>query len=244
MPYRPPVVQARCARHWTGRKNQLRRRTTASSPSAEEAKNVEYLVTMITHVPPGTSQEEVDGVRAREAAHTRELAAQGHILRLWRPPQAPGESRTIGLFSAADSDQLEQVLESMPLRVWRTDDATPLMPHPDDPGPSHDYGPGAEFLTTFIIHVPDGTPNEKVDDVTRRESEDLHKLAELGHLGRLWELPRDTGASRSQGLWRARDAAQLERIVESLPLYPWLDDVVTAPLTPHPSDPATAAGAS
>lgn len=205
---------------------------------------MEYLVTMITHVPAGTSQEEVDDVRAREAAHTRELAAQGHILRLWRPPQAPGESRTIGLFSAADSDQLEQVLESMPLRVWRTDDATPLMPHPDDPGPAHDHGPGAEFLTTFTIHVPDGTSNEKVDDVTRRESEDLHKLAELGHLARLWELPRDTGASRSQGLWRARDATQMEQIVESLPLYPWMDDVVTAPLTPHPSDPATAGGAS
>jgi hypothetical protein len=44
---------------------------TASSPSAEEAKNVEYLVTMITHVPPGTSKEAEDDVRAREAAHTR-----------------------------------------------------------------------------------------------------------------------------------------------------------------------------
>ncbi|HTW41255.1 MAG TPA: muconolactone Delta-isomerase family protein, partial [Solirubrobacteraceae bacterium] len=63
---------------------------------------MEYLVTMITHVPAGTSQEAVDDVRAREAAHTRELAAQGHVLRLWRPPQAPGEWRTIGLFAAAD----------------------------------------------------------------------------------------------------------------------------------------------
>jgi muconolactone delta-isomerase len=219
---------------------------TASSPSAEEAKNVEYLVTMITHVPPGTSQEAEDDVRAREAAHTRELAAQGHILRLWRPPQAPGESRTIGLFAAAGSGQLEQVLESMPLRVWRTDDATPLLPHPDDPGPAHDSGAGAgaEFLTTFTIHVPDGTPNDKIDDVTRRESEDAHRLAETGNLRRLWELPRDdSGISRSLGLWRAPDAAQMQRIVESLPLHSWMD-VVTVQLTPHPSDPATVGGAS
>jgi muconolactone D-isomerase len=34
----------------------------------------------------------------------------------------------------ADAAQLEQVLASMPLRVWRTDEVTPLAPHPSDPG--------------------------------------------------------------------------------------------------------------
>ncbi len=62
---------------------------------------VEYLVTMTTHVPDGTPSEAVDDVRAREAAHTRELAAQGHVLRLRRQPLAPGEWRTLGLFAAA-----------------------------------------------------------------------------------------------------------------------------------------------
>jgi len=38
---------------------------------------MEYLVAMTTHVPAGTSAEVVDDVRAREAAHTRELAAPG-----------------------------------------------------------------------------------------------------------------------------------------------------------------------
>jgi len=203
---------------------------------------VEYLVTMITHVPAGTSQEAVDDVRAREAAHTRELAAQGHVLRLWRPPQAPGEWRTIGLFAAADGDQLEQVLASMPLRVWRTDDVTPLTPHPNDPGPAQQNSAGVEFMTTFTIRVPDGTPDEAAEEVTRREAEDAHEQAELGHLSRLWELPRDSGESRSLGLWRARDAAQMQQIVESLPLYRWMD-VVTVQLTPHPSDPATTVGA-
>jgi muconolactone delta-isomerase len=94
---------------------------------------MEFLVTMTTHVPDGTSVETVDAIRTREAARSRELAAQGHLLRLWRPPLEPGEWRTLGLFSADDRDQLEEVLASMPLRVWRTDEVTPLSPHPNDP---------------------------------------------------------------------------------------------------------------
>jgi muconolactone D-isomerase len=97
---------------------------------------MEFLVTMTTHVPDGTPPEAVDEVRAREAAHSRELAEQGHLLRLWRPPLQPGEWRTLGLFAAGDEHQLEQVLASMPLRVWRTDEVTPLTPHPNDPASS------------------------------------------------------------------------------------------------------------
>ncbi len=95
---------------------------------------MEYLVTMTTHVPAGTTDEAVADMRAREAAHSRELADQGHLLRLWRPPLAPGEWRSLGLFSAADDAELDRVLTSMPLRVWRTDEVLPLSPHPSDPG--------------------------------------------------------------------------------------------------------------
>ena len=94
---------------------------------------MEYLVTMTTHVPDGTPDQAVDDIKAREAAHSSELAAQGHLLRLWRPPLKPGEWRSIGLFSADDADQLERVLASMPLRIWRTDEVMPLGPHPNDP---------------------------------------------------------------------------------------------------------------
>ncbi len=94
---------------------------------------MEYLVTMTTHVPAGTPEAAVDEIRSREAGRARELAAEGHLLRLWRPPLQPGEWRTLGLFAAADRAQLEKVLASMPLRVWRTDDVTPLSPHPNDP---------------------------------------------------------------------------------------------------------------
>jgi muconolactone delta-isomerase len=94
---------------------------------------VEFLVTMTTRVPDGTPDATVDEVRAREAARSRVLAEQGNLLRLWRPPLAPGEWRTLGLFAAEDAEQLEAVLASMPLRIWRTDEVTPLAPHPNDP---------------------------------------------------------------------------------------------------------------
>ena len=95
---------------------------------------MEFLVTMTTHVPDGVTEAEVAEVRAREAAQSAELAAQGRVKRLWRPPLAPGEWRTIGLFDADDAAHLEKVLASMPLRIWRTDEVLPLTPHPNDPG--------------------------------------------------------------------------------------------------------------
>ena len=50
---------------------------------------MEYLVNMTTHVPDGTPDQAVNDIRAREAAHSRELAAAGHLMRLWRPPLQP-----------------------------------------------------------------------------------------------------------------------------------------------------------
>jgi muconolactone delta-isomerase len=197
---------------------------------------MEYLVTMTTHVPDGTKDQAVAEVRAREAAHSSELAAQGHLLRLWRPPLRPGEWRSLGLFAAADDTRLEQVLASMPLRIWRTDEVTPLGPHPNDPAlPAK---PGAtEFLTTFTTTVPEGTPAKAVADAEAREAARARELAGQGHLQRLWRLP---GKERALGLWRARDAAEMRAILRSLPLDAWMT-VETTPLSPHPSDPPSAA---
>ena len=194
---------------------------------------MEYLVTMTTHVPEGTPDQAVEDIRGREAARSRELAAQGHLLRLWRPPLRPGEWRTLGLFAAAGDGQLEQVLASMPLRVWRTDEVTALSPHPNDPGLAAG-APGSEFLTTFAVAVPEGTPRQAVADAESREAERAKELAGQGHLRRLWTLPGD---GRALGLWQAASPAEMQAILRSLPLDPWMT-VQTTPLSPHPSDPA------
>src|SRR3954449_4856784 len=119
---------------------------------------MEYLVTMTTQVPDDVSDSAVAAMRAREAAHTAELARDGRVLRLWRPPLRPGEWRTLGLFAAEDGATLEADLASMPLKVWRGDEVTPLTPHPNDPtdrrvrtgSPAPEAG-SVEFLTRWVL---------------------------------------------------------------------------------------------
>jgi muconolactone delta-isomerase len=138
----------------------------------------------------------------------------------------------LGLFSAADADRLEEVLASMPLRVWRTDEVTPLAPHPNDPAlpPTAE---ATEFLTTFTITIPDGTPSDAVAATEAAGAERARELASQGHLRRLWKL---SGDGRALSLWQVQDAAAMQVMLKSLPLDAWMT-VQTTPLTRHPSDP-------
>lgn len=195
---------------------------------------MQYLVAMTTHVPDGMSDTEVDGVRAREAARSRELAMGGHLLRLWRPPLQPGEWRSLGLFAADDADHLEKLLASMPLRIWRQDEVTPLAAHPNDPPspPPRRQGAG-ESLTTFTVDVPGTVDAPTVDEARAAEARSTRKLADRGYLVRLWKLP---GHGRALGLWQSETADELQAVLAALPLRPWLV-IETIPLTAHPSDP-------
>jgi muconolactone delta-isomerase len=195
---------------------------------------MEYLVTMTTTVPEGTAPEAVEEIRTREAARSRQLAAQGHLLRLWRPPLRPGEWRTLGLFRADDTNQVEEVLASMPLRLWRADEVMPLPPHPNDPGLGRDGG--AEFLITMTIAVPEGTPEERIDDAKKREADHARELAGRGSLLRLWTPPAQAGQWRILGLWQAHDSAEMQTTLESLPLFAWMT-AETVALSHHPNDP-------
>jgi muconolactone delta-isomerase len=199
---------------------------------------MEYLVTMTTQVPEGTAEEAVEEIRGHEAARSRELARQGHLLRLWRPPLQPGEWRTIGLFAATDEVELEDVLASMPLRVWRSDQVVALWPHPNDPRQSAGAG-ATEFLTDFTVTIPDAADETEVAEVTAREAERTRELAEQGHLVRLWMLPPTPDSWRALGLWRAKDAADLQAMLRSLPMDMWMT-IEATPLTEHPNDPARA----
>ncbi|MFF0014092.1 muconolactone Delta-isomerase family protein [Streptomyces sp. NPDC005374] len=91
----------------------------------------EFLVEITTTVPEDTGQDEVDRRRAAESVRAAELASEGHLARLWRPV---GELRSIGLWRAADEEELqEKVLGTLPLRPWMTLKVTPLQSHPNDP---------------------------------------------------------------------------------------------------------------
>lgn len=95
--------------------------------------NPEYLVELTTVIPDETPKDVIDDTIAREAVRARELAAQGHVLRMWRPPLKPGERKALGLWSAESEEQLRELLNTLPLHVWFSIKITPLSPHPNDP---------------------------------------------------------------------------------------------------------------
>ena len=78
-------------------------------------------------------------------------------------------------------------------------------------------------------------PAKAVEGAEAGEAARAHELAGQGHLERLWILP---GQGRALGVCRARDSAEMEASVRSLPLDPWMTTELP-PLTPHLSDPAT-----
>ena len=194
---------------------------------------MEFLVTMTTQVPDGTTEQAVQEMRSREAARAAEQGA------LWRPPLQPGEWRTLGLFAAADATELEDVLVSMPLRAWRSDAVTALAAHPNDPAgrPGTVAAvPGSEYFTWFTFAIPLDADARSVDDAKAREADRTRELAEEGRLLRLWTLPGD---ARAFGLWSAMDADMLNADLASLPMIDWLEIDLTR-LAVHPSDPAQA----
>jgi muconolactone D-isomerase len=105
----------------------------SSSSPREEQKPLEFLVEFESHIPDGTSESEIKARYSAEAAASAELARDGHLVRLWRPPMAPGERKALGLYRADGKEQLDGLLGALPLHEWMQVTVTPLEPHPSDP---------------------------------------------------------------------------------------------------------------
>ncbi|MZD06080.1 muconolactone delta-isomerase [Streptomyces sp. SID5785] len=71
--------------------------------------------------------QERDDVVKREHAHAHELIAAGVLKHIWR---VPGQRGNVGIWSAADADELEKVLASLPIRPYADLQVTPLATHP------------------------------------------------------------------------------------------------------------------
>ena len=95
-----------------------------------------------------------------------------------------------------------------------------------------------EFLVEFEVEVPAGTPDAEVEHHQHAESAAAAKLAEDGHLVRLWRRPLAGGGTTAIGLYRADSETELDGLLAALPLADWLHVTVTR-LEAHPSDPAT-----
>lgn len=94
---------------------------------------MDYLVDFTITVPEGTPASELEQRMTAEGARVAELAAQGHTLRVWKPLADDGRRRAIGLYRAADDDELQAILDSLPLRPWMEISVTALAEHPNDP---------------------------------------------------------------------------------------------------------------
>jgi muconolactone D-isomerase len=97
---------------------------------------MEFLVEFIITVPDDEPQSEIEQRVAGETTRVAELAAQGHAVRVWRPLPEDGRRRALGLYRAASGEELEAILDSLPLRPWMEISVTALAEHPNDPARS------------------------------------------------------------------------------------------------------------
>ena len=93
-----------------------------------------------------------------------------------------------------------------------------------------------DYLVDFTLTVPEGTPAFELERRMSGEGARVAELATQGHALRVWKPLGDDGLSRAIGLYRAADDSELQAILETLPLWPWMAISVTA-LAEHPNDP-------
>ncbi len=94
---------------------------------------MEYLAHIDVRWPADCDATEWERVVALGRARARQLAAAGHIRRLWRTPR--GRSNW-GLWEAEDATSLHAALASLPLFPWLSIEVHARTAHPSDPGRS------------------------------------------------------------------------------------------------------------
>jgi muconolactone delta-isomerase len=122
---------------------------------------MEFLVAFEIVVPEGTPPPEVERQFGAEAAAAADLARAGHLVRLWKPPVAPGEIRAIGVYRADTAAALDELLAALPLADWIRVTVTPLEPHPNDPAVPRADGfrlPDARLTPVYRLEASVGSP--------------------------------------------------------------------------------------
>jgi muconolactone delta-isomerase len=100
-----------------------------------------------------------------------------------------------------------------------------------------------EYLIDFLITFPAEMPQEQRTELLTAEADAVAALAERGHALRVWapvepadDDPGDDPPLHVIGLYVAADDAELESLLQDLPLAPWIAYSYT-PLKPAGSDP-------
>src|SRR5215212_2143578 len=127
---------------------------------------MEFLVGFDVTVSDGTPESEVKERVSAEASAAAGLAREGHLVRLWRLPVAPGQSKAVGLYRADSEAELDGLLAALPLDGWMQVTVTPLEAHPNDPGsprPSVFRLPDPRLTPVYRLEATLGEPVELGD---------------------------------------------------------------------------------
>ncbi len=91
-----------------------------------------------------------------------------------------------------------------------------------------------EFLVEADVALPADLDEERRAALLAAEFERGSALARAGVLRAIWRVP---GRLANRAIWSAADATALHEALVSLPLWPYMDVVVT-PLARHPLAPS------
>ena len=122
---------------------------------------MEFLVGFDVTIPDGTPEGELEERARAEAAAASRLAREGYLVRLWKPPVAPGENKAVGLYRADTEEELDGFLGALPLNSWMQISVTPLEAHPNDPttpGPSGFRLPYPRLTPVYRLEATLGEP--------------------------------------------------------------------------------------
>ncbi len=87
-----------------------------------------------------------------------------------------------------------------------------------------------DFLVEIQLHFPPQLDEASRAALFEAEFERGSSLARAGLLRAIWRVP---GRLANRGIWTASDATELHNALTTLPLFPYMDAVVT-PLADHP----------
>ena len=122
---------------------------------------MDFLVEFDIQIPGDASRSEVEERERGEAAAAARLAREGHLVRIWKRPVAPGESKAVGLYRADSQAQLDGLLGALPLADWMRVSVTPLEPHPNDPANGRPRAfrlPGPRLNPVYRLEAALGEP--------------------------------------------------------------------------------------
>lgn len=93
---------------------------------------MEFLINIKINWPENMDPVFKEKVSKEERAHAKELAAKGHLVRMWR---VPGRRENWGLWRAAGATEMHAIISSLPVWPWMDVTIHPLAKHPVDPNP-------------------------------------------------------------------------------------------------------------